>query len=428
MADKNFNRVLNIAAIPNHGFLTVENVSGVPVMQGADGKLITCIIDKLKFKYKVFPPPDLEWGAFKNGSWSGIIGMLDRGEADMGITYMAVTEERFQVVDFSAPYATLDRTFIVKAPGYMPQIAAYTYPFGKSVWISFILLMIVVTMLFQKTMFKNMSFVASFLAVLGSVLSHSIDDARYGQVSWKRIVFGVWLSIATVMPFLYNTSFLSFITVPERMPAINDFKDLSKEVLENRYRCFAPVGSIDLLLLQESKVNYVKELGDKMKKNNWIYDNYDDLDGLLDGRTALIVSRQLMDLWLGDLSYQDKALSDDSFGVWSVSIALGKHFCCKEIVDRTILGVRSGGLYEKWFSFQAFENNLEDYLKEKFEDREITLNLEDFKTAIFILLFGLTLAFLTFLGELWSVTQSYKNLVKRLRTKKKKMKSKFKIR
>ncbi|GIX76713.1 hypothetical protein CEXT_761981 [Caerostris extrusa] len=150
---------------------------------------------------------------------------------------------------------------------------------------------------------------------------------------------------------LYNTSFLSFITVPERMPAIKDFKDLSKEVLENRYRCFAPIGSIDLLLLQESKVNYVKELGDKMKKNNWIYDNYDDLDGLLDGRTALIVSRQLMDLWLGDLSYQDKALSDDSFGVWSVSIALGKNFCCKEIVDRTILAV-SGGLYEKWFSFK----------------------------------------------------------------------------
>ncbi|GIY17026.1 uncharacterized protein CEXT_296731 [Caerostris extrusa] len=72
-------------------------------MQGADGKLITCIIDKLKFKYKVFPPPDLEWGSLKNGSWSGIIGMLDRGEADMGITYMAVTEDRFQVVDFSAP-------------------------------------------------------------------------------------------------------------------------------------------------------------------------------------------------------------------------------------------------------------------------------------------------------------------------------------
>ncbi|GIY77577.1 hypothetical protein CEXT_233911 [Caerostris extrusa] len=48
----------------------------------------------------------------ENGTWSGIIGMVARGEADMGLTYLAIMEDRSKFVDFSTPYYSFGRTLL----------------------------------------------------------------------------------------------------------------------------------------------------------------------------------------------------------------------------------------------------------------------------------------------------------------------------
>ncbi len=51
-------------------------------------------------------PPDGEWGAKNddnNGSdyWSGMVGQLARGEADIGAAGMTLTRERNEAIDYS---------------------------------------------------------------------------------------------------------------------------------------------------------------------------------------------------------------------------------------------------------------------------------------------------------------------------------------
>ncbi|GIY07300.1 lig_chan-Glu_bd domain-containing protein [Caerostris extrusa] len=58
-----------------------------------------------------------KWGSLmENGTWSGIIGMVARGEVDMGLTYLAIMEDRSKFVDFSTPYYSFGRTFVTDKP------------------------------------------------------------------------------------------------------------------------------------------------------------------------------------------------------------------------------------------------------------------------------------------------------------------------
>ena len=46
---------------------------------------------------------DSEWGTLKaNGSWSGVVGMLQRREVDVSVTDLSVTEARSAVIDYSS--------------------------------------------------------------------------------------------------------------------------------------------------------------------------------------------------------------------------------------------------------------------------------------------------------------------------------------
>ncbi|KAF8787221.1 Glutamate receptor ionotropic like protein [Argiope bruennichi] len=342
-----FPSYLKIAALTSSKFFKLAKTVNSTRVYGPDGKFLNCLAEKLKFQFDILQPTDGEWGSFENGTWTGIIGMIKRGEAHMGITYMGLTEARFRAVDFSFPYASLERTFVVKQPGQMPHIAAYIYPFNEDVWILYCLLIITSTFLLQKFMLKSTSILFNFILILSSTLSQPIECARLSDR--KRVIFGIWLTIATVMPFLYKINFLSYITMPGKMSGIKDFHDLSQAVLSKNYKCLAPKGAADTELLLKSKIDYLEVLGKAIKQNNWKYELNKDLDDLIDDSTAVIAARQFVQLTFGDLTFSNAEMSKDSFGVWNTAIALKRDFCCKRQLDDVIFNILSAGLYNKWF-------------------------------------------------------------------------------
>ncbi|GFR09647.1 uncharacterized protein TNCT_65071 [Trichonephila clavata] len=94
------------------------------------------------------------------------------------------------------------------------------------------------TVLFQRIMFRNSTLLGSFLSVLGSIVSQAMEGVE--DSPWRRVLFGLWLTIAAVMPFLYNTNFLSFLTMPEKIPVSTTFHELSEVVLKGKYKCLIP--------------------------------------------------------------------------------------------------------------------------------------------------------------------------------------------
>nr|KAG5697667.1 hypothetical protein BaRGS_000552 [Batillaria attramentaria] len=55
-------------------------------------------------RYELVLPPDGEWGDYRNGSWTGLVGLIERKEVDIVVAPLTPTVERHAVADWTMPY------------------------------------------------------------------------------------------------------------------------------------------------------------------------------------------------------------------------------------------------------------------------------------------------------------------------------------
>ncbi|THK32888.1 glutamate receptor ionotropic, kainate 4 [Diachasma alloeum] len=76
------------------------------------------------------------WGyKEKNGSWSGMIGEIDRNEVDFGATATFIIASRIDAVDFIQLYTPNRIRFVFRRPPLSHVSNLFTLPFTESVWI-----------------------------------------------------------------------------------------------------------------------------------------------------------------------------------------------------------------------------------------------------------------------------------------------------
>ncbi|CAL1685006.1 unnamed protein product [Lasius platythorax] len=77
------------------------------------------------------------WGyRIENGSWSGMIGMLERREIDIGGTATFLVSERLGVVQYIQLYTQTSSRFIFRRPLLSTVSNIFTLPFQRNVWIA----------------------------------------------------------------------------------------------------------------------------------------------------------------------------------------------------------------------------------------------------------------------------------------------------
>ena len=73
------------------------------------------------------------------GRWTGMVGELIEGTADMAIADLTITEARDKVIDFSVPFMKGGITILYKKPQeYAPNHFLFLDPFNPDVWVSII--------------------------------------------------------------------------------------------------------------------------------------------------------------------------------------------------------------------------------------------------------------------------------------------------
>ncbi|XP_042233761.1 glutamate receptor-like, partial [Homarus americanus] len=74
------------------------------IITGPVNTLVDYLAKALNFSYTYVRPPDGSWGKrYKNGSWSGMVGMVVRKEADIGAGPFSVSGTRAHVIDYTTP-------------------------------------------------------------------------------------------------------------------------------------------------------------------------------------------------------------------------------------------------------------------------------------------------------------------------------------
>lgn len=112
-------KTLRVATLPisnRPGFY--QNTKGITHFTGITEWFMTIVLIALSQSYEVVRPADGEYGFLQpDGNYSGMVGMVQKGEADLAINFLRMSTQRLQPVGFSRSYTMDGLNFVSKKPG-----------------------------------------------------------------------------------------------------------------------------------------------------------------------------------------------------------------------------------------------------------------------------------------------------------------------
>ncbi|XP_042855440.1 probable glutamate receptor [Penaeus japonicus] len=108
---------------------------GIVVVSGTYGDLWNILARELNFTGVCRVPPDGEWGSLRDGVWTGAVGQVVRGEADVAVAAMDHTYERAKVVDFPFGISLYSYSLVIKRPSSLDHMwTNYVREFTADAW------------------------------------------------------------------------------------------------------------------------------------------------------------------------------------------------------------------------------------------------------------------------------------------------------
>ncbi|KAK4323243.1 hypothetical protein Pmani_006026 [Petrolisthes manimaculis] len=230
-------------------------------VDGICARILGVMSSWLNFTY-TFKSATSDWGErLENGSWNGMLGQVQRGEAHLVINYFTITHERAQDFDYSVSYFTEGFGVMLRDPPPLPHWQSILYPYTGVVWAAVGGIVILVTFAYYFVNIRDLSLsvVVSFLIVLQSFMNQSVSQEPRVWVS--RGLLGLWLLATWVLRVSYTSNLMAFLTVPVLQPPLTKLEQLAAD---NRRLCMLDYGEFVPEALATSTHPILARLGTKL--------------------------------------------------------------------------------------------------------------------------------------------------------------------
>uniref|UniRef100_A0A8C6VA09 Glutamate receptor n=1 Tax=Neogobius melanostomus TaxID=47308 RepID=A0A8C6VA09_9GOBI len=97
--------------------------------------LLEKLSEDLGFEFDLYIVGDGKYGAWKGGRWTGLVGDLLNGLADMAVTSFSINSARSQVIDFTSPFFSTSLGILVRSKDTAAPIGAFMWPLHWSMWV-----------------------------------------------------------------------------------------------------------------------------------------------------------------------------------------------------------------------------------------------------------------------------------------------------
>ncbi|XP_071096991.1 probable glutamate receptor [Haliotis cracherodii] len=92
-----------------HGYVIVNKRK----LFGFPFSVLNLLAEAMNFSYRIIPPREDDWGSNINGSWTGLLGMLQRREADLASDILTIHSDRTAVADYILPPVAEGKQMII---------------------------------------------------------------------------------------------------------------------------------------------------------------------------------------------------------------------------------------------------------------------------------------------------------------------------
>ncbi|KAM4629586.1 glutamate receptor ionotropic, NMDA 3B [Polymixia lowei] len=97
--------------------------------------LLEKLAEDLRFEFDLYIVGDGKYGACKGGRWTGLVGDLLNGVADMAVTSFSINSVRSRVIDFTSPFFSTSLGILVRSKDTAAPIGAFMWPLHWSMWV-----------------------------------------------------------------------------------------------------------------------------------------------------------------------------------------------------------------------------------------------------------------------------------------------------
>ncbi|XP_053634337.2 probable glutamate receptor [Cherax quadricarinatus] len=372
-------------------------------------ELLEIFADKMNFSYELVRPSDLMWGGPQtDGSWTGMLGMLQRLEVEFAIGPFGVTDLRETVCDFSEPVHSENNAILMVRPTLQNDVSGFLKPFAFEVWLLMLLSLVsvvgAVTLLTDNTLAEDKIYSFDSRNTLVKAAMWSLKALTQESSVWlpkSRLIVITWLLVSYVFASSYSGILTAMLTVPQVSIPIDSLADL---VAQSHLPWRLETGSM--------MFQYFKESNDEvlLKVFRGVSGTFPDCwaarEDVANGKFAAICDKTTMKkamswdfstsgkchLYISKEKVYSNALIAMAFKINSTYLAPANHI---------ISLMKESGILYKWLGDQI--TNTSQCLRPPTSDRGegiAPLNIEVVEGPFLLLAGGLTVSLIAFLSEL----------------------------
>ncbi|CAD5113718.1 DgyrCDS2882 [Dimorphilus gyrociliatus] len=411
-------RKMVVATLPFAPFVKKKTVKGKLVYSGVCIDLLNEFAYLLNFTYDIIEPADQQWGKqLQNGSYTGLVGIMQKQEADLLFAPLSVTDARRKVMDFSTPYYFEYSSALIKLPGENEgKWKVITEPFRWEVWLCIVmsvpftgviawiitkisLYLMNGTPLFMEDIFRIWD--KSMWYVFGALLTQG--GAYQPRTMPGRTVIAFWWCFSIVMVATYSGNLIAFLTVSKQeIP----FNSLSTLVETSNYKWGLMGGTFYEDHLKNVTDPILKEFYTKMRE---FYEEDKSILDIVFSNHIEKVKNEKYTLISDKTSLEYEVIQDCSLSTikdkflsfpYAIGMQKGSHFFRE--LDELLLSLRSGGIIQFWHNKHWPKDKGCTSLNQP-TSKPVTIL--DVQSAFYILLGGLFISLLILIYEL--IRQKY---------------------
>ncbi|XP_069995854.1 glutamate receptor-like [Penaeus vannamei] len=377
-------------------------------ISGPMANLLQIFSEMLEFDYELVRPVDRVWGtSTPNGSWTGLLGMLQREEVEFALGPFGVTPQRDVVCDFSEPVYSENNAILMVRPTLQSDMSGFLKPFTAQVWLLILTSVLCMgAVMVWMVRAEDTIFRAGTKGLLGKVAIWVIKAFTQEGSEWLpkgdggRLLVTTWLLASLVFMSSYSGILTAMITVPRVTIPIDSLADL---VAQDDLSWRLEKGSMMFQYFQEAEDDVRRKVFTGM--SGTFPDCWAAREAIAKGEFAAICDKTTMKKAMSwDFSSSGQChLYISRENVYSnaiIAMAFKTNSSYLPQANRIIQLVKESGILSKWVEEQI--TNTSQCLLPPSSDRRdgiAPLDIEDLAGPCLILATGLAAALLIFLFE-----------------------------
>ncbi|XP_062608143.1 glutamate receptor 2-like isoform X1 [Saccostrea cucullata] len=198
------------------------------------------------FKYTIRPNKDSVYGTKENGTWTGLIGELVQGKADLAVAPLTITKQREEDIAFSKPFMNSGISIMIKKPEIQkPGVFSFLKPFSIPLWMCIIAGYFCVSVgMFIVSRFSpaewrrkclrmdngvvnKFTLESSLWFTMGALMLQGSDTCPRSVAG--RIIGGTWWFAVLIVISSYTANLAAFLTIDKLLTPIQNADDLAAQ-------------------------------------------------------------------------------------------------------------------------------------------------------------------------------------------------------